>query len=129
MPSLANGRRASGEDEMHEYSLVEALIRRVEEEARRRGATTIHRLRVSLGELSGVDPELFRTAYETFRAGTLCQAAAIEIATWAASWSCPTCGTGVARGAVLRCPRCGAPCRMSERADALLLESIEMEVP
>jgi len=114
---------------MHEYSLVEALVRRVEEEARRRGATTIHRLRVTLGELSGVDPDLFRSAYETFRDGTLCQAAALEIATCEASWSCPTCGTGVARGAVLRCPRCATPCRISERADALLLESIEMEVP
>ena len=57
---------------MHEYSLVEALVRRVEEEARRRGALRIHRLSVKVGELSGVDPELFSTAYDTFRAGTLC---------------------------------------------------------
>ena len=57
---------------MHEYSLVEALVTRVEEEARKRNALAVHKLSVRVGELSGVDPELFQTAYETFRAGTIC---------------------------------------------------------
>ena len=56
---------------MHEYSLVEALVTRVEEEARKRNALAVHKLSVRVGELSGVDPELFQTAYETFRAGTI----------------------------------------------------------
>ena len=55
---------------MHEYSLVEALVRRVEDEARKRKALAVHRLSVRVGELAGVDAELFQTAYETFRAGT-----------------------------------------------------------
>ena len=114
---------------MHEYSLVEALVRRVEEEAARRGATAIHAVRVSLGELSGVDAELFRTAWETFRAGTGCARAELALTPVAAAWSCTACGAAIPRGAVLRCSGCGAPGRLSERADALLLESIEMEVP
>jgi hydrogenase nickel incorporation protein HypA/HybF len=114
---------------VHEYSLVEALVRRVEEEARRRGATAVHGLRVSLGELSGVDPELFRTAYETFRAGTLCQEAPLTLAVFAARWSCPRCLAEIARGAALRCPACGVPARLAEQADALMLESVDMEVP
>ena len=61
---------------MHEYSLVEALISRVEAEARQRGALKVHGLSVRVGELAGVDPELFQTAYDTFRAGTLCAEAA-----------------------------------------------------
>ena len=114
---------------MHEYSLVEALVRRVEEEAGRRGATAVHGLRVSLGELAGVDPELFRTAYETFRAGTRCAEAALTLTVFPARWSCPRCGIEIPRGAALRCPTCREPARMAEKADALLLESIEMEVP
>ncbi len=114
---------------MHEYSLVEALVRRVEEEAARRGATAIHAVRVSLGELSGVDPELFRTAWETFRAGTGCERAELALSPVAASWCCTACGAAIPRGAVLRCAACGAPGRLAERADALLLESVEMEVP
>jgi hydrogenase nickel incorporation protein HypA/HybF len=114
---------------MHEYSLVEALVRRVEEEARRRGATAIHGLRVSVGELAGVDPELFQTAFETFRAGTLCAQADLVVERFPAAWACPRCGAAIPRGAALRCPPCGEPARLAERSDALLLESIDMEVP
>ncbi len=114
---------------MHEYSLVEALVRRVEEEARQRSAIAVHGLKVSLGELSGVEPELFRAAYETFREGTLCAKAQLEIVRWPADWSCPSCGKAIAAGDVLRCEPCDRPARLSERSQALLLESIDMEVP
>jgi hydrogenase nickel incorporation protein HypA/HybF len=114
---------------MHEYSLVEALMRRVEDEARRRSATRVHCLRVSVGELAGVDPELFRTAFETFRQGTLCEQTALELVTSPAEWSCPSCGRGIAKGEILRCPACDVPAKLSERSDALLLESIDMEIP
>jgi hydrogenase nickel incorporation protein HypA/HybF len=114
---------------MHEYSLVEALVRRVEEEARRRNAIAIHGLKVSVGELAGVDPELFRTAFETFRAGTMCEKTSIEVVTYAASWTCPGCGKPFARGDVLHCAACDRPARMNQNSDALLLESIDMEVP
>ena len=114
---------------MHEYSLVEALVRRVEEEARRRNALAVHRLRVRVGELAGVEPELFRTAYETFRAGTLCADATLELVTHPARWTCPSCGKPFERGAVLRCVACRQPARLDPDGDALLLDAIEMEVP
>ena len=114
---------------MHEYSLVEALVRRVEEEARRRQALAIHGVKVSLGELAGVDPELFRTAYEMFRAGTLCERAALEVVAFPARWSCPSCGKAFSRGEVLRCAACGRPAQMEAKSDALLLEAIDMEIP
>ncbi|HEX8909809.1 MAG TPA: hydrogenase maturation nickel metallochaperone HypA [Anaeromyxobacteraceae bacterium] len=114
---------------MHEYSLVEALIRRVEEEARSRKALAIHGLRVSLGELAGVDPELFQTAFETFRQGTLCEKAALEVKHYPAAWSCPRCGRSFARGDILRCEPCGEPARLTPQSDALLLDAIDMEIP
>ncbi len=114
---------------MHEYSLVESLVRRVEEEARQRSAIKIHGLKVSLGELAGVDPELFKSAYDMFRAGTMCDDASLELVIKPASWSCPACGKIFAKGEVLRCAACDSPARMSEMSDALLLESIDMEVP
>ncbi len=114
---------------MHEYSLVEALVTRVEQEARRRRALRIHRVSVRIGELSGVDPELFRTAYETFRAGTLCAEAPLTLTRLEASWACPSCARPIARGAILRCPACDAPARLDDGGDALTLDGIEMEVP
>jgi hydrogenase nickel incorporation protein HypA/HybF len=114
---------------MHEYSLVEALITRVEQEARRRQALRVHALSVRVGELAGVDPELFRTAYETFREGTICAGVPLTVKHVPASWSCPRCNTSIARGAILRCPACDAPARLDEGSDALTLDGIEMEVP
>ncbi|HEX9052632.1 MAG TPA: hydrogenase maturation nickel metallochaperone HypA [Anaeromyxobacter sp.] len=114
---------------MHEYSLVQSLVERVEREARARGAIAVHRLSVRVGELSGVDPELFRTAYETFREGTICARAPLAVTTVAASWSCPECGRQILRGAILRCPACDAPARLDDGGDALTLDGIELEVP
>jgi hydrogenase nickel incorporation protein HypA/HybF len=114
---------------MHEYSLVEALVRRVEEEAARRGATRIHRLSVRVGELAGVDAELFQTAYDTFRTGTLCENATLALTRVPATWSCPRCATAFPHGAVLHCAACDAPARLDDGGDALFLDGIEMEVP
>jgi hydrogenase nickel incorporation protein HypA/HybF len=114
---------------MHEYSLVQSLVERVEREARARSAVAVHRLAVRVGELSGVDPELFRTAYETFRAGTICASAPLALTTVAASWSCPRCARPIARGAALRCPDCDVPARLDDGGDALTLDAIDLEVP
>ncbi|HSD22493.1 MAG TPA: hydrogenase maturation nickel metallochaperone HypA [Anaeromyxobacter sp.] len=114
---------------MHEYSLVEALVTRVEAEAKKRNALAVHRLSVRVGELAGVDPELFQTAYETFRAGTICASAPLTLTRVPASWSCPRCASPIARGAILRCTACDAPARLDDGSDALTLDGIEMEVP
>ncbi len=113
---------------MHEYSIVEALMGRVESEARTRRAISVGRIRVALGELSGVDPELLSKAYEVFREKTLCETADLEIRTVPARWACPSCGLPLAPGEILRCPSCQIPARL-EAGDEIVLEQIEMEVP
>jgi hydrogenase nickel incorporation protein HypA/HybF len=114
---------------MHEYSLVQSLVHRVELEARKRSALKVHGLSVRIGELSGVDPELLQTAYDTFRAGTICDGVPLKLTRVAASWSCAACNTRIARGAILRCPACDAPAQLDEGSDALTLDGIDMEVP
>ena len=114
---------------MHEYSLVQSLVGRVEALAQERGATAVHRLVVSVGELAGLDPGLFQTAYDTFRAGTICERTAMELRTVPARWACPGCGREIARGEVLTCAACDLPARLSAGADEILLETVEMEVP
>ena len=103
-------------------------MERVEAEATTRGALAIHRVSVRIGELSGVDPELFQTAYDTFREGTVCAKAPLVLERVPASWSCPRCGAPIARGAALRCVACAVPARLDEGGDALMLNGIEMEV-
>ena len=112
---------------MPEYSIVAALVEKVDAIARERGAVSVRRLLVRIGELSGVETELLATAYATFREKTVCENADMTILPVAARWACGQCGLPVSRGEVLRCRACGAPARLAE-GDEITLERIEMEV-
>lgn len=112
---------------MHEYSIVQALMDRVEAEAVRRHALSVGRVVVRIGELSGVEVELLHTAYMTFRERTICQDADLEIASVPAAWVCRECGQPIERGGVLRCDTCGGPATLRQ-GDEIVLDRIEMEV-
>jgi len=111
---------------MHEYSIVDALLERAESEAEARRATAVRVLRVRIGELAGVEVELLRTAYETFRERGICRGAPIEITRIDARWECPRCRRPVQRGQRLRCVTCDAPARLVE-GDEIMLDQIELE--
>ena len=113
---------------MHEYSIVASLIDRVQQEAALHGGARVHRLHVTIGELSGVELDLLKTAFDTFRERTICEQAELKINTVAPSWECPSCNRDVARGSILRCEGCGRPARMVQ-GDEIILERIEMEAP
>lgn len=112
---------------MHEYSVVQALLERVDREVAAHGATRVHAVRVRIGELAGIEIELLRTAYDTIRRGTPCEAAPLEITSVDARWECPRCATAIARGEALQCATCGAAARLAT-GDEIVLDRIEMEV-
>ncbi len=113
---------------MHEYSIVASLIDRVQHEATVHGGTRVHRLHVKIGELSGVEVDLLKTAFDTFRERTICDGAELAIDTVAPAWACPSCDRSLVPGAILRCDDCGKPARMVQ-GDEIILERIEMEAP
>jgi hydrogenase nickel incorporation protein HypA/HybF len=119
---------AAEETPVHEYSIIQALVERVEAEARARHATLVHRLSVRIGELSGVDVGLLTTAFEVFRERTICERATLDVAGVPARWECPVCDGEVGSGTMLRCGRCGAAARLAA-GDEIMLDRIEMEVP
>jgi len=111
---------------MHEYSIVQALLDRVATEARMHDAISVHRIRVQIGEQSGVESDLLEAAFEMARTRTLCENATLEIVPVAAQWECTTCGAQIAAGQILRCSLCETPARMVS-GDEIVLERIEME--
>ena len=114
---------------MHEYSIISALVDQVQ--AARAGApeqALVQKVHVAIGELAGVDVELLKTAFTTFRPRTVCEEAELLVRSVAAEWRCPRCQQALARGAVLSCPSCGRPARLTA-GDEIILERIELEVP
>ncbi len=112
---------------MHEYSIVQALLDRVDAEARAHGASSVSRLEVRIGELSGVEVEHLRSAFLVFRDRTICAGATLMVQPIAARWECPHCSREIARGGVLTCGVCGNPARLAA-GDEIMLDRIEMEV-
>ncbi len=60
---------------MHEYSIVQSLLEACEEHAKQNSAKEIIKIVVKIGILSGVEPDLLRTAFDTFKEDTVCNRA------------------------------------------------------
>ena len=111
---------------MHEYSIVQSLVDSVTAAVGARDAT-VHEVQIAIGEMAGVDCGLLTTAYEVFRAGTLCEHAALRIDRIPARWECPRCHVVLVRGAFLRCRDCNEPAQLAS-GDEIILQRIELEV-
>jgi len=113
---------------MHEYSIVSSLIDRVEDAARKNGATSVAGLTVRIGESSGVDARLLSIAFDTFREKTICANAKLTIENVPAKFQCPRCGKEPAPGAPLRCFACNQPAQLVA-GDEIILAHLELEIP
>lgn len=112
---------------MHEYSIIQSLVDSVAAAVRSRPEAVVHGVRISIGDLAGVDCTLLATAYEVFRAGTLCERAALTIDRVPARWECPNCRSAIERGAFLRCVLCNEPAHLAA-GDEIVLQRVELEV-
>ena len=114
---------------MHEYSIVQALIDRVESEARARGGDRrAPRARLRSASSPASSRSCCATAFATFRERTLCERAPLDDPPVAARWDCPRCRREIPRGAILRCARLRRAGALWP-GDEIILERIEMEVP
>ena len=118
----------SGVADLHEYSIIQALLAQVSAEAQSRGATSVQRIEVSIGELAGVEIGLLKTAFEHFRERTICETTELVLKQVAAKWTCARCGRKRDRQHYLRCDACERPFDLV-RGDEIVLEKIDMEVP
>lgn len=113
---------------MHEYAIVGAIVDRVAAEMKKAGATRVERVHVRIGELAGIDGGLLATAFELFRAGTVCHEAELVVDAVAARWACPRCGVALPPGVALRCPSCDVAAKLVAGGE-ITLQRLEMEVP
>ena len=112
---------------MHEFSVVQSLIDVVEREARARNAVAVSRVQVRVGQLSGVEPELLRTAFELVRETTLAKGASLDIDYVQTRWGCAECGQPLEPRTRLRCTACGGPPKLLA-GEELDLDSLELRL-
>lgn len=112
---------------MHELSVCNALLEQVERIAEERGNSTVLRIVVKLGPLSGVEPELLRRSYPIAAAGTVAEHAELDIDTTGIVVRCTQCeseSTVVANR--LLCKKCGDFRTRVISGDELILQSVEL---
>ncbi len=101
---------------MHEMGIAMEIYRAAREAVVDQGSGRLETVTVSIGELSAVEPELLRFAWEAVVAGGPDDGTELLIRWCPASQRCPACGEPKDRsdGSWLRlCPDCGNPLSIS----------------
>ena len=112
---------------MHEMSICQGLMDQVEKIAKEQGASRVDSIVLSIGPLSGVEPELLNRAYEVARLQTVAENAPLKIETGAIEVECRSCGaSGEAQVNRLLCPSCGDWQVDLVKGDELLLLRLEV---
>lgn len=102
---------------MHELSVATELYQGLRSEVEARGGTRIVSARIRVGELSAIEPELLRFAWEALVAAGPDAGAQLEIEWCAVIATCPDCGVvepAPSRGWLRLCPHCSAPVRLED---------------
>jgi hydrogenase nickel incorporation protein HypA/HybF len=94
---------------MHEYSIVQSLLDICEQNASQHPEAKVEKITVAIGALSGVEPQLLQTAYDTFKEGTCCDKAMMTIEHVPIEIECKGCDTTYKPEALMMiCPSCGS---------------------
>lgn len=112
---------------MHELSVCLSLMRQVESIAKQHDASIVEQLFISIGPLSGVEPELVRKAYPLAAVGTVAENAELIIKSGDVVVSCSQCGAeSSVKPNRLLCASCGDFRTRLVRGDEMILERLEL---
>ena len=113
---------------MHELAVCQSLLEEVKRVARENGASSVTRIVLKVGPLSGVEPDLLRNAYPLAAAGTIAEDAELDIEISGIIVSCTQCG-GESPAVVNRllCAHCGDYRTNLVSGDEMVLQSVELD--
>ncbi|ODU48738.1 MAG: hydrogenase maturation nickel metallochaperone HypA [Thiobacillus sp.] len=113
---------------MHELAVAQALVEQVESVIDQHQASHAALIRVRIGPLAGVVPELLGSAFPLAAAGSRMEHAVLDLVAAPVRVHCQTCGaeTEAAMNRLV-CGTCGDWHTQIVSGDELLLESVELE--
>jgi hydrogenase nickel incorporation protein HypA/HybF len=114
---------------MHELSIVANLFELLEEKASEKKARKITRVKLQVGVLSGVVPELLASAFDIYKKDTIANTAELKTETVPLKVQCQRCKKKMIKDDyVFICDHCGSSDLKTLSGTELLLETIEMEI-
>lgn len=113
---------------MHEYSIVQSLLESCEEHAQQNEAKEVTKVIVKIGVLSGVEPQLLETAFNTFKEKTICHNATFIINIQEVVILCLDCNTtSTLKKHEFSCLKCQSNHIEVKEGEDMYLMSLEME--
>jgi hydrogenase nickel incorporation protein HypA/HybF len=115
---------------VHELSVAQALVEQVEGLMAEHGAQGVARIRLRIGPLSGIVPDLLATALPLAAAGSPVASAELEFTEAPLRVRCQTCGAeSEALPNRLLCAACGDWQTQVISGDEMILERVELDIP
>ena len=113
---------------MHEFSIVNALLDMCEQNAKDHNMAKITKVEIKIGKLSGVEPHLLETAFETFKEGTMCDGAKFTMHLQDVILHCQSCDKQSSiQNNAFECPICkSTDCKVIDGEEMYLMR-LEME--
>lgn len=112
---------------MHEFSIVQSLLTMCEKNAADNNAKKVTKIEVKIGKLSGVEPHLLQTAFDTFKEKTICDGAEFCIHVQELVVKCHECGKQSELDKnTFACPHCEGAVEVLDGEEMYLMR-LEME--
>ncbi len=113
---------------MHELSIAENLVAIINDEATKYNATSVIKVSLHIGQLSGVVPDALRFAFEVCTKGTIAENATLEIKEIPTVGHCHGCSKEFKmHDPVVLCPYCRSTDVELVAGRDLKIESMEIE--
>ncbi|MFO8024647.1 hydrogenase maturation nickel metallochaperone HypA [Thiohalophilus sp.] len=114
---------------MHELSICQSMLKQIETVAMENRATAVHCIKVQIGPLSGVEPQLLQQAFPLAVAGSIAENAVLEIELLPIRLECRHCGaeSNAVSASKLVCGQCGHWQTRLLSGDEMLLASLELD--
>lgn len=114
---------------MHELSVVANLFDILEEKVRERDGTKIFFVKLQVGALAGVVPELLETAFDIYKKDTIASEAELEIEEVPLKVECRDCHkVMVKEDIIFICDNCGSTNLKTLEGTEMILEKMDIEV-
>lgn len=112
---------------MHEHSLVNALLEQVEELRQQHTAARVKAVFVNVGEFSGVELDLFKSAFEALAPSIWPYPVHLELTPVSLTILCHRCDKrSKLQGYKFTCPNCGSRSVSIDQGDSLVLDHVQL---
>ena len=114
---------------MHELSVVASLFEILEEKVREQKGKGIVLVKLQIGTLSGIVPELLRAAFDIYKKDTIAADAELEIKTVPLKVQCNDCQKVMVKDDfVFICDHCGSTNIQTLEGTEMILEKMDIEI-